>query len=104
MQRREHQQKHTGVSRVLIVELSVTTRTEGHADSLVGCRVTHSIRVGLVGLQLLVVGELDVYRAAAELGSAVGEVGNHLRGHNFIRHLQKGLRRERDTKSAQTCG
>lgn len=48
--------------------------------------------MSLVGLKLLVVGELDVDGAATQLGGAVSEVVDHCGCANFIGHLQESLR------------
>lgn len=54
-------------------------------------RQTHRVGVGLIRLEFLVVGELDVHSSTTQLGGAVCEVVDHGGGTHFIRHLQEGL-------------
>lgn len=60
-------------------------------------RQTHRVGVGLIRLEFLVVGELDVDGSTTQLGGAVSEVVDHGGGTHFIRHLQEGLRKKTHT-------
>ena len=53
--------------------------------------MTHRVGVGLVSLELLMVGELDVDGPTPQLGGTVGEVVNHRGGGYFVGHLQESL-------------
>jgi hypothetical protein len=48
--------------------------------------------MSLVGLQLLVVGELDIHGSSSQLGHAAGEVRDHGGSGHFISHLQERLK------------
>lgn len=53
--------------------------------------MTHRVGVSLIGLELLMVGKLDVDGTTTQLGGTISEVVNHGGGAHFVGHLQEGL-------------
>lgn len=61
---------------------------------------TNRVAVGLVCLELLVVGELNVHGATSELSHARCEVSHHGAGRSLVRHLEERLGTEESKYSS----
>lgn len=59
---------------------------------------TYGITVRLVGFELLVVRELHVNGAPAQLGDAAAKVCDHGHGRYLLRHLKESLRQGKNDK------
>lgn len=57
---------------------------------------TYGIAVRLIGLELLVIGELYVDRSTTQLSYTTSEVCNHCHRRYFLRHFKEGLDKIKD--------